>query len=35
MPGLNGQWFLNAYTTDRRSGNPDKMPVEGQSCVGV
>ncbi len=30
-----GSWILNAYTIDRRPGNPDKMPVEGQSCVGV
>jgi hypothetical protein len=35
IPGLNGQWFLNAYTTARRPGNPDAMPVEGQACVGV
>ncbi len=35
IPGLNGQWFLNAYTTERRSGNPDGMPVEGQACVSV
>jgi len=35
IPGLNGQWFLNAYTTERRPGNPDEMPVEGQACVGV
>jgi len=35
IPGLNGTWFLNAYTTERRSGNPDRMPVEGQACVGV
>jgi hypothetical protein len=35
IAGLNGQWFLNAYTTERRPGNPDSMPVEGQACVGV
>ena len=35
IPGLNGEWFLNAYTTERRPGNPDRMPVEGQACVGV
>ena len=35
IPGLNGQWFLNAYTTDRQPGNPDQMPLEGQACVGV
>jgi hypothetical protein len=35
MPGSDGKWFLNAYTTDRQPGNPDKMPVDGQSCVGV
>jgi hypothetical protein len=28
-------WKLNAYTVDRRQGNPDKMPLDGQSCVGV
>ena len=35
IPGINGEWFLNAYTTERRPGNPDRMPVEGQACVGV
>ena len=35
IAGLNGKWFLNAYTTERRPGNPDSMPVEGQACVGV
>ena len=35
MPGVNGTWFLNAYTTERRPGNPDKMPVEGEPCVGA
>jgi hypothetical protein len=35
LPGPFGQWFLNAYTTDHRVGNPDKMPVQGQTCVGV
>ena len=35
MRGLYGQWFLNAYTEERRSGNPDKMPLQGQACVGV
>jgi hypothetical protein len=34
-PSLIGPWVLNAYSTDRRPGNPDKMPVEGQGCVGV
>jgi len=32
---FDGSWALNAYTTDRRQGNPDHMPVEGQACVGV
>lgn len=35
MPGMNGTWFLNAYTIDRRAGNPDRMPVEGEPCVGA
>jgi hypothetical protein len=35
MPGADGQWLLNAYTLDRKPGNPDQMPVEGQACVGV
>ena len=35
MPGMNGTWFLNAFTTERRPGNPDKMPVEGEPCVGA
>ena len=35
MPGMNGTWFLNAYTIDRRPGNPDRMPVEGEPCVGA
>ena len=35
MPGMNGTWFLNAYTVDRRPGNPDRMPVEGEPCVGA
>jgi hypothetical protein len=30
-----GSWTLNAYSVDRRKGNPDHMPVEGQACVGV
>jgi len=34
-PSLFGPWILNAYTIDRRPGNPDKMSVEGQACVGV
>jgi hypothetical protein len=32
---FDGSWKLNAYTTDIRPDNPDKMPVEGQACVGV
>jgi len=32
---LVGPWVLNAYSTDRKPGNPDRMPVEGQACVGV
>jgi hypothetical protein len=32
---FDGSWKLNAYTTDIRPDNPDKMPVEGQVCVGV
>jgi len=28
-------WKLNAYTVARIPGNPDRMPLEGQSCVGV
>ncbi len=35
LRGLSGEWYLNAYTTGRRPGNPDNMPVEGQTCVGV
>jgi hypothetical protein len=34
-PSLFGPWILNAYSTKRLPGNPEKMPVEGQSCVGV
>ena len=34
-PSLVGPWVLNAYSIGRRPGNPDKMPVEGQVCVGV
>jgi len=30
-----GNWKLNAYTLDRRPGNPGKLPLEGQACVGV
>jgi hypothetical protein len=30
-----GTWHLNAFTVDRRQGNPEHMPVEGQACVGV
>ena len=30
-----GSWTLNAYTLDRRPGNPEKLPLEGQACVGV
>jgi hypothetical protein len=30
-----GVWQLNAYTVDRRPGNPEKLPLQGQSCVGV
>lgn len=32
---FDGSWKLNAYTTGSRPDNPDKMPVEGQACVGV
>jgi hypothetical protein len=28
-------WRLNAYTVDRKAGNPEKLPIEGQACVGV
>lgn len=35
MRDFSGEWLLNAYTTEHRAGNPDKMPVEGQACVGV
>jgi hypothetical protein len=35
QPGLLGTWLLNAYSTDRKPGNPDKLPIEGQACVGV
>jgi len=34
-PSLVGPWVLNAYSLVRKPGNPDKMPVEGQACVGV
>jgi len=30
-----GIWTLNAFTVDRRPGNPEKLPLQGQSCVGV
>ena len=30
-----GAWTLNAYSLDRRPGNPEKLPLEGQACVGV
>lgn len=30
-----GDWKLNAYTVDRRPGNPNKLPLQGQACVGV
>ena len=30
-----GDWKLNAYTVDRRPGNPEKLPLQGQACVGV
>ena len=33
--GALGVWYLNAYTIRRLPGNPDKMPVEGEACVGV
>jgi hypothetical protein len=31
----NGGWRLNAYSVDRRPGNPEKLPLQGQACVGV
>ena len=30
-----GVWRLNAFSVNRRQGNPEKLPLEGQSCVGV
>jgi hypothetical protein len=30
-----GEWKLNAYSVDRRPGNPEKLPLQGQACVGV
>ncbi len=30
-----GKWTLNAYTLDRKPGNPEKLPLQGQACVGV
>ncbi len=35
MRDFDGTWVLNAYTTRRRPGNPDKMPLDGEACVGV
>jgi hypothetical protein len=32
---LDGDWVLNAYTNDRRKGNPENLPLQGQACVGV
>ncbi len=29
------EWQLNAYTIDRKPGNPEHLPLEGQACVGV
>lgn len=28
-----GDWQLNAYTIDVTPGNPEKLPLEGQSCT--
>lgn len=28
-------WRLNAYTVDRKPGNLENLPLEGQACVGV
>lgn len=33
--GVEGVWWLSSYSVDRRPGNPDKMSVEGEACVGV
>ena len=30
-----GLWFLNAYSTDRKPGNPDRLPLDTHACVGV
>jgi len=30
-----GVWRLNAFSVERRQGNPEKLPLQGQSCVGV
>ena len=30
-----GIWTLNAYSIDRRPGNPEKLPLAGQACLGV
>ena len=30
-----GLWFLNAYSTDRKPGNPDNLPLGTHACVGV
>ena len=30
-----GLWFLNAYSVDRKPGNPDNLPLGSHACVGV